>query len=120
MKIDNFEVRPCPFCGSESLRLRNGSNLSWVFCRNCTSIGPSCENAEEAVKRWNSAYPALDANFVGVWLERWLKDQDKNVCHAGDIREIITLLLTLKTDIEHVTQRINAILSIGWPGNEDQ
>ena len=115
MKIDKFEVRSCPYCGSERLMLANQNSFSWVWCRNCQTMGPSCESAEEAVIKWNSVYPALDTNFAGERLERWLKDQGKKVYHEGDIREIITLLLTLKTETERLTQRINAILSIGEP-----
>lgn len=115
MKIDNFEVRSCPFCGSERLMLANGGVSSWLCCRDCLTMGPSCETPEEAVTKWNSVYPVLNTDTAGDWLERWLKDQDKKIYHGGDIREIITLLLTLKTETERLTQRINTILSIGEP-----
>lgn len=118
MKIDNFEVRPCPYCGSERLTLANGSNLSWVFCKNCTSMGPSCENAEEAVKTWNSVYPALDADFADVFLKALANERNKKTYDSDDIECIREKVKAMKINVNYILDQMEVIL--GGPGNEDQ
>lgn len=121
MKIDNFEVRPCPFCGSERLMLANGSNSAWVSCRNCLTMGPSCESAEEAVKTWNSVYPALDTDFADVFLKALAYERKKKLYNSDDIewiREKIKAMKAMKVNVNYILDQMELIL--GGPGNEDQ
>jgi Lar family restriction alleviation protein len=59
------ELKPCPFCGSEKLRVfeplegATGPLTSfWVSCvglagADCFAIGPLSTSRDEAIERWN-------------------------------------------------------------------
>ena len=49
-----MEIKPCPFCGSKDLYVRDNSG-HYVACKNCDAYGPYGKDDEEAIKRWNSA-----------------------------------------------------------------
>ncbi len=55
-KIRLPEARPCPFCGHASA-FRDGAvmpvPLAMVLCDHCESTGPDCDDAEDALVRWN-------------------------------------------------------------------
>ena len=52
----NIALKPCPFCGSSSIKLESetNSNLAYAFCKECVSIGPSADNMFEAAYNWNN------------------------------------------------------------------
>lgn len=116
MKIDNFEVRPCPYCGSERLMLANGGHSSWLCCRDCLMMGPSCETAEEAVRKWNSVYPALDTDFANVFLKALANEQNKKTYNSNDIEWIREKVRTMKVNINYILDQMSVIL--GGPENE--
>lgn len=115
MKIDNFEVRSCPYCGSERLMLANVHNFSWVWCRNCQTMGPSCETPEEAVKKWNSVYPALDADFSDVWIKALANERNKKTYDSDDIEWIREKVKAMKVNVNYILDQISVILG----GDED-
>ena len=110
MKIDNFEVRPCPYCGTERLMLANGSKSSWVCCRNCQTMGPSCETPEEAVKKWNSVYPALDTDFADVFFKALANERNKKIYDSDDIEMVRENVNTIKVNVNYILDQISAIL----------
>lgn len=115
MKIDNFEVRSCPYCGSERVMLANGSDSFWVCCRNCLTMGPSCESAEEAVAKWNSVYPALDADFSDVWIKALANERNKKTYDSDDIEWIREKVKAMKVNVNYILDQISVILG----GDED-
>lgn len=53
------ELKPCPFCGTNHIRLGGGENINgnpfWYICCNecgCSQWGG--KNKEEVVKNWNT------------------------------------------------------------------
>ncbi|MGS3871474.1 Lar family restriction alleviation protein [Escherichia coli] len=52
MRHDN--VKPCPFCGCSSIRVREISNNYRACCNSCETSVAFQESEEAAVKRWNS------------------------------------------------------------------
>lgn len=52
-------IKPCPFCGSENLEVRNVPFVGYaVTCwnSNCLVRGPSRGKAEEAIEVWNKVW----------------------------------------------------------------
>ena len=51
---DNQQLKPCPFCGYEDVRLRSNITLDhYVWCYKCGTSGPHEDLTEEAARRWN-------------------------------------------------------------------
>lgn len=49
-------VRPCPFCGNETLLTKSigGPGLPYyVYCFRCRADGPNGDTEQEAIDRWN-------------------------------------------------------------------
>lgn len=46
------EVEACPFCGNESVYLREDSGFYVVGCI-CGAQGPDCYSKQDAVETWN-------------------------------------------------------------------
>lgn len=66
-KVDELEIYPCPFCGSEDVHVVDiFSNRSdyYVRCEDCRSSGPSVNpdtdnwdvSKDEAIELWNASY----------------------------------------------------------------
>lgn len=55
-----MEIKPCPFCGSKDLYVRDNSG-HYVACKNCDAYGPYSKDDEEAIQLWNLA-PRLGDN----------------------------------------------------------
>lgn len=49
-----MEIKPCPFCGSKDLYVRDNSG-HYVACKNCDAYGPYSKDDEEAIQLWNLA-----------------------------------------------------------------
>ncbi len=48
------KLKPCPFCGSDSLYIPENPVFDYyVRCNNCQSRSNSFENAERAIEAWN-------------------------------------------------------------------
>jgi len=51
------EVKPCPFCGGEATmdyRFEDDPSGFVVYCTKCGVHGYYCEDADEAVAKWNT------------------------------------------------------------------
>lgn len=57
------ELKPCPFCGSDDLKVRKASfGVQYVLCTDCGAEGPPRDNLHEtsrmsekiAVEQWNN------------------------------------------------------------------
>lgn len=46
-------LKPCPWCGSESFFVDRDENGWYVECNGCLSQGPRAETQEKAEKAWN-------------------------------------------------------------------
>ena len=49
-----MEIKPCPFCGSKDLYVRDNSGY-YVVCKNCDTYGPYGKDDEGAIQLWNRA-----------------------------------------------------------------
>ncbi len=63
--IDNFDLKPCPFCGGEAhvngtLRPVSNQSAFYVFCENCmvTNAGavPFHKSIKDASEHWNKRH----------------------------------------------------------------
>lgn len=55
-KSDPKALRPCPFCGSEDLRVLEITDDSFmVVCHNhgCFTTGPEGKTLDDAIEKWN-------------------------------------------------------------------
>jgi Lar family restriction alleviation protein len=52
---EEIEIKPCPFCGSTQVHMRDMATFPYVFCEQCNAYGPSMETKEEAILMWNKA-----------------------------------------------------------------
>lgn len=50
------ELKPCPFCGSPSIRLYLAIEW-WCFCEGCKATTAMCSNRQDAVDHWNMRNP---------------------------------------------------------------
>lgn len=48
----NAELNPCPFCGSNSIRIWDGNHY-WCQCNVCLASTAAEDTREEAVEDWN-------------------------------------------------------------------
>lgn len=57
---NKIELKPCPFCGGEAIRLSDFDDeyervyLESVHCRNCHARVAWQETVEEAIEAWNT------------------------------------------------------------------
>lgn len=59
--MENDELRPCPFCGGEAVRLQfldnppasEAKGTRYIGCKNCCVTSFSDMTAKEAVEAWN-------------------------------------------------------------------
>lgn len=47
------ELKPCPFCCGNNLKICDWYVACWVECLGCFTEGPSAETPEEAIEVWN-------------------------------------------------------------------
>ncbi len=47
------ELKPCPFCGGESISLETTPYGAWLECNGCHTFGTPGETAEDAIRAWN-------------------------------------------------------------------
>lgn len=57
------ELKPCPFCGNESVGVDEWETYAQVTCGRCDAAGPCCNDVEEAVERWNAVPRKEDAEM---------------------------------------------------------
>lgn len=51
------KLKPCPFCGSENLKIAINSIMDdphYVWCFDCNTIGPDEKTKAKAIKLWNT------------------------------------------------------------------
>lgn len=64
MKIDEIELKPCPFCGSTELRIIKALSLSkdlsdftmidnYINCLTCGTEGPKKAYVDDVKEAWN-------------------------------------------------------------------
>ena len=56
----NYKIWPCFWCDGKT-KLEDSLEGSFVVCTsdNCGAVGPFCEEAEEAVSKWNNVYKVM-------------------------------------------------------------
>ena len=47
------ELKPCPFCGSENVKIDVDSGIYWCRCIDCKACSSSDFSKEKAVEKWN-------------------------------------------------------------------
>lgn len=59
--MNEFELHPCPFCGSDLIDLRIDDSSAHVHCLNCKADGPEVERVlvgtvmmQKAIDEWNT------------------------------------------------------------------
>ena len=68
--MNKSELKPCPFCGGEAIRLIDFDDeyervyLESIHCRSCHARVAWQETAEEAAEAWNRR-----VELTGEWLE---------------------------------------------------
>ena len=53
----NDKLRPCPFCGSDKLTIKNYETQVYVECCACQALGPDGRDETDAIEFWNSRKP---------------------------------------------------------------
>jgi Lar family restriction alleviation protein len=50
-----MELKPCPFCGSNTLKVRKGKYMWWVECCNmdCRALSGVSNLKAKAIEKWN-------------------------------------------------------------------
>jgi Lar family restriction alleviation protein len=54
------ELKPCPFCGSESAEAERAFGFYWIGCHNCGAKGGSDLLKEKAIEAWNRRADDID------------------------------------------------------------
>lgn len=54
------ELKPCPFCGSENIRIMGNSNF-WCMCDQCGVETQTYDTEEELIEAWNARVEENDA-----------------------------------------------------------
>lgn len=53
-KLGAITLKPCPFCGSESvIDSEQVNGICYVYCNSCGAYGPDCNDKGDAVRLWN-------------------------------------------------------------------
>ena len=47
------ELEPCPFCGSNNVKIHVGYNHSYIRCERCMTSTRRFKNIQDAVDCWN-------------------------------------------------------------------
>jgi Lar family restriction alleviation protein len=61
--VSIIDVLPCPFCGSKTITIRDGSNFKWIVAE-CDDCGASCGEVRKlvgmetklAIEEWNKRF----------------------------------------------------------------
>lgn len=76
------ELKPCPHCGSENIRVASTRAMYVIACYDCSMAGPCSDAQEAAIAAWNSLPRALtwgeEPPKVAGWY--WWRD----VSHKGE------------------------------------
>jgi Lar family restriction alleviation protein len=62
-------LKPCPFCGSSALDIKEANPNYYVVCRNCGAEGPEAEGSELACSHWNTRaidVPGMSFDFIFI------------------------------------------------------
>ena len=51
--MENRELKPCPFCGSEARRYNGNHDMHGVVCKKCNAKVYGYANQASATKAWN-------------------------------------------------------------------
>lgn len=84
------DLKPCPFCGSKDVTLRNSGGVRWAACRVCDAEGGWKDEEEAAVEAWNNRARITVDQAIAI--SRLIHDQCKDVPH--DIGLQVAQLLT--------------------------
>lgn len=73
--MENNKLKPCPFCGSENVKIfeYRGTSKFYVICKNCFTPVGIYDGKDEATKRWNT--------------RAWIPPDDYADAKIGDIVE---------------------------------
>lgn len=54
-----MKLKPCPFCASENVIIKEAIDTFWVNCNGCKSSGSPQDYKKDAVTMWNNR-PCLE------------------------------------------------------------
>ena len=52
-KMENRELKPCPFCGGEARRYYGNYDMHGITCKKCTAKIYGYANKASATRAWN-------------------------------------------------------------------
>jgi len=52
--VESEKLKPCPFCGSENLRIHNGREVKYGYCTDCGAMAGWGGSEKAAVEKWNT------------------------------------------------------------------
>lgn len=47
------ELKPCPFCGGSTQKVKSSGRWGWFVSCACAAVGPSADSRDEAIRAWN-------------------------------------------------------------------
>lgn len=114
MSGNDPELMPCPFCGSEKIRVLDEGSFAWLFCTECEADGPVRKSQHLAIaasnmrlgrdlsfaKRISDELTQMRNRFGGKSLARIHANCDSQA--KGD--HAIECSLELLTTIEHLIE----------------
>ena len=98
-----MEIKPCPFCGSDSKLRVSLPTLGkrYVVCNNCGAYWPNGDDEDEAIKRWN-AMPRKGDVKMGKCCKQEEKESKSTPLNAPFIdlaRDELDVIQTLETKV---------------------
>lgn len=85
-----MELKPCPFCGGEDIKVSSFSGEAVVWCENCSSRTVGYEQPEKFVPAENGLYRKIEAICAGKnAIDKWNRRREKMGWPMGIIDEAI-------------------------------
>lgn len=52
--MSEITLKPCPFCGSEKLKVKSSGRWGYFVACECHAVGPNFSSREGAIDAWNT------------------------------------------------------------------